>query len=333
MDKFSYLGNSDVNAVEELFVQYQKDPNAVDKTWQDFFKGFEFAKTDYSSSGGAIPENVSKEFKVISLITGYRQRGHLFTKTNPVRQRRTYEPSLALENFGLTDKDLDVVFQAGNEIGIGASKLKDIIAHLEQTYCQSIGVEYLYMREPKVVKWLQERMEKNRNTPAFSKEEKKVILKKLTQAVVFENYLHTKFVGQKRFSLEGGEAVIPAINALMEHGANLGIEDYVIGMAHRGRLNVLTNIMNKTYKDVFTEFEGRPSEDSLFDGDVKYHMGYSSDQVSDGGKKVHISLTPNPSHLETVAALTIFIKEKIQKLVRLLFMAMPLWQDKDWFTN
>ncbi|MCE3226997.1 MAG: 2-oxoglutarate dehydrogenase, subunit [Bacteroidetes bacterium] len=315
MDKFSYLGNSDVNAVEELFVQYQKDPNAVDKTWQDFFKGFEFAKTDYSSSGGAIPENVSKEFKVISLITGYRQRGHLFTKTNPVRQRRTYEPSLALENFGLSDKDLNVVFQAGNEIGIGAAKLKDIIAHLEQTYCQSIGVEYLYMREPKVLKWLQERMEKSRNTPTFSKEEKKVILKKLTQAVVFENYLHTKFVGQKRFSLEGGEAVIPAINALMEHGANLGIEDYVIGMAHRGRLNVLTNIMNKTYKDVFTEFEGRPSEDSLFDGDVKYHMGYSSDQVSDGGKKVHISLTPNPSHLETVAAVVQgIVRAKIDNL-------------------
>jgi 2-oxoglutarate dehydrogenase E1 component len=302
MDKFSYLGNSDVNAIEELFLQFQKDASSVDKTWQDFFKGFEFAKTDYSSSGATIPENVSKEFKVISLITGYRQRGHLFTRTNPVRQRRSYEPTLALENFGLSDKDLETVFQAGNEVGIGAAKLKDIISHLEQTYCQSIGVEYLYMREPLVVKWLQERMEKNRNTPAFNKEEKKVILKKLTQAVVFENYLHTKFVGQKRFSLEGGEAVIPALNTLMEHGINLGIEDYVIGMAHRGRLNVLTNLMNKTYKDVFTEFEGRPSEDSLFDGDVKYHMGYSSDQTSDSGKKVHISLTPNPSHLETAAS-------------------------------
>jgi 2-oxoglutarate dehydrogenase E1 component len=317
MDKFSYLGNSDVSAIEGLFVQYQKDPNSVDNTWQDFFKGFEFAKTDYTATPGtgAIPENVSKEFKVIGLITGYRQRGHLFTKTNPVRQRRTYEPTLSIENFGLSEKDLDTVFQAGNELGIGPSKLKDIIAHLEQTYCQSIGVEYLYMREPKVLKWLQERMEKNRNTPNFSKEEKKVILKKLTQAVVFENYLHTKFVGQKRFSLEGGEAVIPALNALMEHGINLGIEDYVIGMAHRGRLNVLTNLMNKTYKDVFTEFEGRPSEDSLFDGDVKYHMGYSSDQISDGGKKVHISLTPNPSHLETSAAVVQgIVRAKIDNL-------------------
>ncbi len=302
MDKFSYVGTSDVNAIEQLFLQYKQDENSVDASWRDFFKGFEFAKTSYESDGsGAIPENVSKEFKVIGLIHGYRQRGHLFTKTNPVRQRRTYEPSLALENFGLSEKDSDSVFQAGSVIGIGAAKLKDIVAHLEQTYCQSIGVEYLFTREPKVLKWLQERMEKNRNTPSFNKAEKKTILKKLTQAVVFENYLHTKFVGQKRFSLEGAEAAIPAINALMEHGVNLGIEDYVIGMAHRGRLNVLTNIMNKTYKDVFTEFEGRPSEDSLFDGDVKYHMGYSSDQTSDTGKKVHISLTPNPSHLETVA--------------------------------
>ncbi len=316
MDKFSFVGTSDVTAIEQLFLQYSQDPNSVDASWRDFFKGFEFARTSYDGGeSGAIPENVSKEFKVIGLINGYRQRGHLFTKTNPVRQRRTYEPSLALENFGLSDKDNEVVFQAGSVIGIGAAKLKDIVAHLEQTYCQSIGVEYLYMREPKVLKWLQERMEKNRNTPAFTAAQKKTILKKLTQAVVFENYLHTKFVGQKRFSLEGAEAVIPAINALMEHGVNLGIQDYVIGMAHRGRLNVLTNIMNKTYKDVFTEFEGRPSEDSLFDGDVKYHMGYSSDQISDEGKKVHISLTPNPSHLETVAPVVEgIIRAKIDNL-------------------
>jgi 2-oxoglutarate dehydrogenase E1 component len=300
MDKFSYVGTSDVNAMEELFQQYLKDPNSVDATWMDFFRGFEFAQTSYTDKGGAIPENVAKEFKVISLITGYRQRGHLFTKTNPVRHRRKYEPTLDIENFGLTEKDLTTVFQAGSELGIGPAKLSDIIAHLKTTYCESIGVEFLYMRDPKIIKWLQDRMEKSKNTPVYSVAEKKTILKKLTQAVVFENFLATKYVGQKRFSLEGGEAVIPAMNALMEHGAELGIEDYVIGMPHRGRLNVLTNIMNKTYKDVFTEFEGRPSEDSLFDGDVKYHNGYSSDQTSDSGKKVHMSLTPNPSHLETV---------------------------------
>lgn len=154
MDKFSYIGTSDVNAIEQLFVQFQKDNLSVDKTWQDFFKGFEFAQTNYESTSNGIPENVAKEFKVISLIRGYRQRGHLFTKTNPVRQRRTYQPTLALENFGLSEKDLEISFQAGNEIGIGNAKLKDIIAHLEQTYCQSIGVEYLYVRDPEIVKWL-----------------------------------------------------------------------------------------------------------------------------------------------------------------------------------
>lgn len=314
MDKFSYVGTSDVNAIEDLFLQYSKDPNSVDASWRDFFKGFEFARTSYDTEGG-IPENVAKEFKVIGLINGYRQRGHLFTKTNPVRQRRNYEPNLSLENFGLSEKDVETVFQAGNEIGIGPAKLKDIVTHLEHTYCQSIGVEYLYVREPKVLNWLQERMEKSKNTPSFTNDEKRVILRKLTQASVFENYLHTKFVGQKRFSLEGGEAVIPAMNALMEHGVNLGIKDYVIGMAHRGRLNVLTNIMGKSYKDVFTEFEGRESEDSLFDGDVKYHMGYSSDLISDDGKKVHISLTPNPSHLETSASVVQgIVRSKIDSL-------------------
>lgn len=301
MDEFSYLGNSDVNAIEDLYLEFKKKSNSLDKTWQDFFKGFEFARASFNSENGSIPENVSKEFKVISLITGYRQRGHLFTITNPVRERRNYEPNLHHANFGLTENDLEIVFHAGNEIGIGPSKLKDIISHLNQTYCQSIGVEYLYVREPKVIKWLQERMEKGTNTPKYTKEEKTDILTKLTKAVIFENYLHTKFVGQKRFSLEGAEAIIPAMNSLMEKGADLGIVDYVIGMAHRGRLNVLTNIMKKPYKEVFTEFEGRPSEDALFDGDVKYHMGFSSDQVSDNGINVHMSLTPNPSHLETVA--------------------------------
>ncbi|MGE0567484.1 MAG: 2-oxoglutarate dehydrogenase E1 component, partial [Bacteroidia bacterium] len=299
MDKFSYLGTSDVNAIEELFLQYQNDPQSVDKTWQDFFKGFEFARVDYSS-GGVIPENVSKEFKVINLINGYRSRGHLFTKTNPVRQRRTYNPTLDLENFGLSTKDLETVFQAGEQIGIGASKLKDIVAYLEITYCASIGVEFSFLRNPAESTWLQERIERSKNVPKYSKDEKKVILNKLVQATSFENFLATKFVGQKRFSLEGGESFLPALNTLMEYGVKSGIADFVIGMAHRGRLNVLANIMNKPTKDIFAEFEGMPSEDMQFNGDVKYHMGYSSDLISDSGMPVHISLTPNPSHLETV---------------------------------
>jgi len=312
MDKFSYVGNSDVVAIEELYTQFLKEPNSVDKSWQDFFKGFEFARVDYSrkntgadgakqAAGNLNSGQVGKEFAVINLINGYRTRGHLFTKTNPVRNRRKYKPDLGLDVFDLDKSDLETVFHAGTEIEIGDAKLKDIIAHLEKTYCQSIGVEYMFIRNPNLLTWLQERMETSQNIPHFTKQEKRRILKKVTEAVTFENFLATKFVGQKRFSLEGAESFLPAMNSLMEHGVELGIEDYVIGMAHRGRLNVLANIMNKPTIDIFTEFEGRPSEDGLFDGDVKYHMGYSNDVTSESGKTVHISLTPNPSHLETVA--------------------------------
>lgn len=307
MDKFSYVGNADVNAIEELFTKFQKDPESVDKSWQDFFKGFDFARADYSpASAGAtvtaaMADHITKEFRVLNLINGYRTRGHLFTKTNPVRNRRKYKPDLGLDVFELDEKDLDTVFHAGKEIEIGPAKLGEIVAHLKQTYCQSIGVEYMFIRNPNLLSWLQERMEMTKNIPFFTKEEKRNILGKLTEAVTFENFLATKFVGQKRFSLEGGESFLPAMSALMEHGVELGIEDYIIGMAHRGRLNVLANIMNKPTIDIFTEFEGRPSEDGLFDGDVKYHMGYSSDITSVSGKPVHVSLTPNPSHLETVA--------------------------------
>lgn len=299
MDKFSFLGNADASAIEDLFQQYLKDNNSVESEWKHFFAGFEFARSNYESTG-QIPQSVKKEFNVINLINGYRSRGHLFTKTNPVRERRKYTPTLDIENFDLSAADLETVFQAGGQIGIGAAKLKDIIAHLQQTYCQSIGAEYMYIRTPEIINWLQEKMEGAKNTPKFSIEEKKTILNKLNQAVTFESFLHTKFVGQKRFSLEGAEGTIPALDAVCEKGAEMGIKDVVIGMAHRGRLNVLANILNKTYKDIFTEFEGRPSEDSVFDGDVKYHLGYSSDLKTSSGKEVHLSLTPNPSHLEAV---------------------------------
>ena len=299
MDKFSYLGNSETSSIEDLFQQYLKDSNSVDSGWQKFFEGFEFARKNYGEDTG-IPQNVKKEFDVINLINGYRSRGHLFTQTNPVRERRKYAPTLDIENFGLNESDLEIVFQAGTQIGLGPAKLKDIIAHLHQTYCQSIGAEYMYIRIPKVNEWLQEKMEGSKNTPNFLMHEKLMILHKLNQAVGFENFLHTKFVGQKRFSLEGAEAAIPALDAICEKGSDMGIEDFVIGMAHRGRLNILTNILDKKYEDVFSEFEGYLSEDSLFEGDVKYHAGYSCDRISNNGKPFHVSLSPNPSHLEAV---------------------------------
>ena len=177
MDKFSYLSNAEVSSIDELYQQYIKAPESLDISWRKFFEGFEFARTTYAKTGSLeVPENVRKEFIVINLINAYRSRGHLFTKTNPVRERRQYPPTLEIQNFGLAESDLNTVFQAGTEIGIGPAKLSDIIAHLKQTYCQSIGVEYMYIRNPEILGWLRNKMEGNKNTPDFTIEEKKIIL-------------------------------------------------------------------------------------------------------------------------------------------------------------
>jgi len=302
MDKLSYLSNANSAYIDSLYQSYKEDPDSIDFGWQKFFEGFDFGR---GSEAGVVsaetPDHFLKEIKVLNLINGYRQRGHLFTKTNPVRERRSYFPGKELVTFGLDDSDLDTVFNAGVEVGLGSAKLKDILALVEQTYCQSIGVEYKYVRNPEKLKWFELRMETERNTPNFNIDTKKRILAKLNEAVVFENFLGTKFLGQKRFSLEGAEAVIPALDSVIQKGAELGIEEFVIGMAHRGRLNVLANIMHKTYKDIFSEFEGKGFDvNTPFGGDVKYHLGYSTDVKTDSGKSVHLSLCPNPSHLETV---------------------------------
>lgn len=299
MDKVTYVGNADVNAIENLYQSYSKDPQSVDIGWKKFFEGFEFAQANFED-GGAIPENFQKEFKVINLINGYRTRGHLFTKTNPVRERRKYEPTLAIENFGLEQSDLSVVFQAGEQLGIGATSLENIIHHLEQTYCQSIGIEYMYMREPDRLTWFREKIEL-KNRPQFDVNRKLNVYKKLVQAANFESFLGKKYVGQKRFSVEGGEALIPALDCLVEKGASLGVEYFVMGMAHRGRLNTLTNIFQKRPSDIFSEFEGKEFDyDGAFDGDVKYHQGFTSEINSSEGKKIGLTLAPNPSHLEAV---------------------------------
>jgi 2-oxoglutarate dehydrogenase E1 component len=302
MDKFSSVGNQELAAIEDLYQTYLENPGSVDKSWQQFFAGFELARTNYQQNPSVTDQDIiDKEFAILSLIHGYRQRGHLFTKTNPVRNRRKYEPTLAIENFGLEAKDLETVFKAGNDIGIGPAKLKDIIEHLEATYCHSIGVEYVYIRQPEVVQWLKQRMESTRNTHQFSDEKRKHFFYHLKLAVGFENFIHKKFVGQKRFSLEGAESLIPSLDAVIEKGAELGIEEFVIGMAHRGRLNVLANILEKPYENIFKEYTGKEYEDEISQGDVKYHMGYESDVMTDIGKKVKLKLVPNPSHLETVA--------------------------------
>ncbi len=299
MDKVSYVGNADVNAIDHLYASYRQDPDSVDIGWKKFFEGFEFAQTNYESNG-EIPENFQKEFKVLNLINGYRTRGHLFTKTNPVRERRKYSPTLDIENFGLSSTDLDLTFQAGETVGLGATTLRTIIAHLEESYCQSIGSEFIYMRDPERIEWLRKRIE-TKNPVPFSKERKVQIFKKLNQATGFESFLGKKFVGQKRFSIEGGEALIPALDTLVEKGSEVGVEYFVMGMAHRGRLNTLANIFQKRPQDIFSEFEGKEFDfESTFDGDVKYHQGFTSHITLANNKQIGVTLAPNPSHLEAV---------------------------------
>jgi 2-oxoglutarate dehydrogenase E1 component len=299
MDKLTYLGSENAAYISSLYQAYKEDPESVDFGWQKFFEGYDFGLSAEPRS--ETPEHFLKEIKVLNMINGYRTRGHLFTKTNPVRERRRYFPGKELETFGLDEKDLDTVFNAGVEVGLGPATLREIRELVEQTYCQSIGAEYKYIRNPDKIQWFEQRMERERNTPKFSIEVKKRILQKLNEAVVFESFLGTKFIGQKRFSLEGAESVIPSLDFVIQRGADLGIEEFVIGMAHRGRLNVLANIMQKTYKDIFSEFEGKGyDQDSPFGGDVKYHLGFSTDIQTESGKKVHLSLCPNPSHLEAV---------------------------------
>ena len=308
MDNFSFLNAAHSAYFADLYDQYLENPDSLEPSWRAFFQGYDFGtKNNFIEEivegvTHQIPDSVKKEFNVINLIDAYRSRGHLFTKTNPVRDRRTYSPNLRINYFDLDESDLDKIFNAGDILGIGPQPLKVIIQHLEAIYCDAIGVEYMYIRNPEKRKWIQNWINKNDNHPTFSPNQKKHILKKLVQAVSFENFLHTKYVGQKRFSLEGGESLIPALDSLIESAANLGVEEFVMGMAHRGRLNTLTNIFGKSPKAIFSEFEGKDYEEEVFDGDVKYHLGWTSNRETDTGKKVNISIAPNPSHLETVGS-------------------------------
>ena len=314
MDKYSFLNAAHTAFFADLYDRYLVNPDSVEPSWRAFFQGFDFGQ-EFSSAtltgselpqiGGlseSVPDSIRKEFMVVKLIDAYRSRGHLFTKTNPVRARRTYEPTLDIENFGLSAADLDTVFSAGEILGLKATSLRNIVAHLQAIYCQSIGVEYMYIRKPDRVQWIQDWINVNDNQPNFNTDQKKHILKKLTQAVSFEMFLHTKYVGQKRFSLEGNESLIPAIDAIIEKAASIGVKEFVMGMAHRGRLNVLMNIFGKSAKDIFSEFDGKDYEQVVFDGDVKYHLGWTSARTADNGNEITMNIAPNPSHLETVGA-------------------------------
>ena len=307
MDRFSFLNTVHTGFIEDLYQQYLKDPDAVEPSWRSFFQGYDLANSDYNLDPDAvdveIPQQVYKEFKVMELINGYRTRGHLFTETNPVRNRRSYSPTLDIENFGLDKQDLDTVFNAGSILGLEPSSLSEIIRHLESMYCDSIGIEYMFIRNPEEIQWWQEKLNKNDNHPNYEASTKKYILSKLNQAVTFEQFLQTKYVGQKRFSLEGGETLIPALGGLFRIAAEqYDVDEFVLGMAHRGRLNTLVNIFRKPIRELFNEFDGKDYDEDDFDGDVKYHLGTTLKKTLKSNKQITMNLVPNPSHLETVGA-------------------------------
>jgi 2-oxoglutarate dehydrogenase E1 component len=308
MKDFSYITNSHPAYIESLYRAFEADPSSVDPDLKKFFEGFDFAvnigavsdvKTSVNGTAVSVG-NLSKEFAVYQLIQAYRKKGHLIATTNPIRPRKDRKANLDLSYFGLSDSDLATKFDAGKFIGLEQATLKDILAKLTKCYASSVGVEYSALNDMERIQWLADAVE-TRFAQPFGIEDRRRILEKLNQGVLFEKFLHTKYIGQKRFSLEGGENTIPALDSIISTSAKDGVEEVIIGMAHRGRLNVLANILGKTYEQIFTEFEGKAVPDTTMgSGDVKYHMGYSGVMETADGHRVNLKLAPNPSHLEAV---------------------------------
>lgn len=306
MKDFSYITSSHPSYIEQLYQDFSRSPESIDPDLRKFFEGFDFAVTQLEgkpstaaiASGSEI--DWKKELGVYRLILGYRNKGHLIAKTNPIRERKDRGANLDLGFFGLSEADLDATFYAGNLIGLGTVTLRAIQQHLQKCYASHVGIEFKYISNQDKINFLTHEMEENFTHP-LPFEKKKRILEKLNQGVIFEKFLHTKYIGQKRFSLEGGETTIAALDAMINSAASLGVKEVVIGMAHRGRLNVLANIMGKTYEHIFSEFEGKSTPDqTMGSGDVKYHLGYGSEVETAEGNKVALKLMPNPSHLEAV---------------------------------
>ncbi|MGN6533695.1 MAG: 2-oxoglutarate dehydrogenase E1 component [Ginsengibacter sp.] len=312
MKDFSFITSSHPSYIENLYTDFKKNPESVDVDLRKFFEGFDFAlsnqnghaKTAEASaptvSTGLSVTNLDKEFGVYQLILAYRKKGHLIAKTNPIRERKDRHANLALSYFGLNENDLQTEFVAGKFAGLGTTTLQQIITHLKKCYTESVGIEFSSLNDPEKIDWIINAVEKTLQEPV-PLEQKRRILEKLNEGVMFEKFLQTKYIGQKRFSLEGGESTIAALDAIINVAAENEVQEVVIGMAHRGRLNVLANILGKTYEQIFTEFEGNtPVDSTMGSGDVKYHKGFSSDVETAAGKLVHLKMSPNPSHLEAV---------------------------------
>jgi 2-oxoglutarate dehydrogenase E1 component len=328
MKDFQYITNSSPAYIENLYNDFVKDPNSVEQEMRSFFEGFDFAVSNNNGgsvaavtsggngNGAALPKgNLDKEFSVYQLILAYRRKGHLIASTNPIRQRKDREANLELEKFGFSDADLSTQFEAGKFVGLGKATLQQIVDHLKKCYTGNIGVEFSAVNSRTKRDWIKNAVENVMLQPV-SLPQKKRILQKLNEGVMFEKFLHTKYIGQKRFSLEGGETTIAALDAILDVSAATGVQEVVIGMAHRGRLNILANILGKTYEQIFSEFEGTSLPDTTMgSGDVKYHMGYSSEVETFSGNKIHLKLCPNPSHLEAVDPVVIgFARSKADVL-------------------
>lgn len=314
MKDFSFITNSHPNYIEQMYKDYTSNPESIDPEFKKFFQGIDFAfdtlKTKPQSSQTIetsttltpIPNgnSLQKEFGVYQLIRAYRKRAHLLSNTNPIRKRKDRHAHLELAQFGLSEQDLDTEFAAAAFCGIPHAKLKDTLKYLHEIYVSTVGIEYTYINNELICKWVEQEFEKTMQSN-IGLQKKKRILEKLNQGVIFEKFLHTKFIGQKRFSLEGGESTIAALDAIITEAAEHDVKEVVMGMAHRGRLNVLANILQKTYEQIFTEFEGNvPTDTTMGSGDVKYHLGFKSDVSTLNNKKINLQLAPNPSHLEAV---------------------------------
>ena len=313
MKDFQYITNAHPAYIENLYNDFIKNPDSVEEDMRNFFEGFDFAVSNYNGNSKTPAANgvaadkakidtvqLDKEFNVYQLILAYRRKGHLISHTNPIRERMDRKANLGLENFGFSDADLATEFEAGKFVGLGKTTLKNIVSHLQRCYTTHVGVEFSAINSRRKRDWIINAVE-HTMLETLSLPQKKRILQKLNEGVMFEKFLHTKYIGQKRFSLEGGETTIAALDAIINTASAEGVQEVVIGMAHRGRLNILANIMGKTYENIFSEFEGTATPDTTMgSGDVKYHLGYSSEIETDLGNKINLKLCPNPSHLEAV---------------------------------
>src|SRR4051812_10571973 len=314
MNTFELVSLANADYVDEQYQRWRADPGSVDDRWALFFSGFDFAldgngarplAADGATGNGhgtaSIDRAAEPVLGVFDLIHSYRELGHLVAHLNPLGPAPAGHPLLDPSEFGFSDADLDRVVECTSFRGCTRATLHELIARLRETYCRTLGVEYMQLQDRAQRVWLQERMEPTLNHPQLTCDDRKHVLDELLVADGFEQFLQLRYPTAKRFSLEGGDVLIPILDAMVEEGGTLGVEEMVIGMPHRGRLNVLANVLRKPYEMILAEFEGSSlAKEATGDGDVKYHLGYSHDHLTRAGRKVHLSLAANPSHLEAI---------------------------------